>query len=218
MVPLLLSLVMVSAAGGLREPGCPEEKAVGYVADIQIADDEPVEVRRDGETTWHPVSAGTTLCGGDQVRTRFRSRAIVRLTDGGREGAIDVVIGVNTRIRTTGDWSADSTNSTSAPVLELVHGVVRLSAPRRPDERVHFLRTGPTTCRYAGDEILANWDPFKGEANYLVADGRVSCSLADSTLVIDAGESLEIIRGAPQPSRPPVPLILESFGRATRMD
>jgi len=218
MVSPLFFFLVLTGLYGLRTQDCSQEAAIGVVVNVKIVDGQPVQIRRAGVDAWGHAESGTMLCTGDQVRARFRSRARVRFRDSRDAEDVEVTVGVNTRIRTVGVWDPDAASPVAPLVLDIVHGVVELTATDRSESVAHLVRTGPTTCSYSGKRILANWDPFKREANFLVEEGRMSCGFEDSMIVIHGGESLEIVRGHPQKVKRPVPLILDSFVRATRFD
>jgi len=218
MIVLLTFFLIWSVVSSRWVQDCSDGPAIGSIVDVRIEENEPVQIRRQHDSGWAKAEKGMTLCTGDQIRSRFRSKAHVLLKDGRGGQEVDVVVGVNTRIRTTGDWNGRQEKSQNAPVLEVVHGVVRLKLADEETGAVDLVRTGPSTCRLAGEGILANWDPFKREANYVVEKGDVSCMFNDSTVVVGAGKSLEIASGVPGRVKPTVPLILDAFTRATEFD
>ena len=210
----------------LRMPGvctdygiCGDREPIGRVVDVMTVDDQPVQIRRAGDAVWISAEKGATLCEGDQIRTRFRSRARIRVaTSSGRP--IDVVLGVNARVRTTGRWGGDLQTSAEPAVLDVVHGVVKLQEATGYADRsgIQLVRVGPTVCGFHGGEVLANWDPFKQEANFVVQSGRVECSFPDSTYTVHPGSRLEIVRGEPVPIEAVSALIRRTFAKATEMN
>lgn len=214
---MLALLIVITIGTSFTESysDCGDREPIGRIVDIWSVDKQPVQLRRNGAIAWVAADKDVTICVGDQVRTRFRTRARVRLAP--RVGnPIDVVIGVNSRIRTTGDWSGREVDVAGPPILEIVHGVIRLRGDIGRLEMPAHIQSGEALCGFEGGETLSNWDPFKRETNVIVISGHVGCSLADSTISVDAGHRLEIIRGEAQPIRPTSPLILETFERAAK--
>ena len=220
LVPTLLAMYMLRMPGVYTNYGiCGDREPIGRVVDVMTVDDQPVQIRRAVDAVWMSAEKGETLCEGDQMRTRFRSRARIRVAaPSGRP--IDIVLGVNARVRTIGNWGGGQQKSAEPAVLDVVHGVVRLRGEtgNADPSGIQYVRTGPTVCAFHGGEALANWDPFKREANFVVQSGRVECSFPDSTYTIHPGSRLEIVRGEPVPVEPVSSLILRTFEGATEMD
>jgi hypothetical protein len=103
------------------------------------------------------------------------------------------------------------------PVLEIVHGVVRIAAAQVNGPVPNTIRTGPFDCEVFGSVILSNWDPFKKEANHVVEEGRVSCTTPDTVAIAESGQSIELAVGHRPILTETSPLLLEAFSRATRL-
>lgn len=214
MIPVLIVFAALSGSSWSYST-CGDRTPIGRIVDLKIVGDQPVEVRRAGEAMWIRADEGLTICSADQIRSRFRSRARVTIGAEAAGGPIDLVIGVNGRIRTSGQWGSAAADASDPPVVEIIHGVARISVPAGSS---YYLRTGPTTCALGGGEALSNWDPFKREANYVVLSGSVSCAIDDSAVSVNPGHRLEIIGGAPMPLKATTPLMLDVFTSATAFD
>ncbi|HEY5565276.1 MAG TPA: hypothetical protein VIL33_06770, partial [Rhodothermia bacterium] len=126
LVPALIAMYILRIPAAHNDYGiCGDREPIGRVVDVMSVDNQPVQIRRAADTVWISAEKGASLCEGDQIRTRFRSRVRIRVAASGGP-PIDIVLGVNARVRATGSWGGDPQKSAEPAVLDLVHGVVRL--------------------------------------------------------------------------------------------
>lgn len=200
---VLLALVWTVATPGFDPAQCVE---VGRISKIRTIDNQPVQVRTFGSGNWTRADEGMRLCRGDEVRSRFRSRARLALDIEGRR--MDVVVGVNARVQISA--VEDSV------FLEVVHGVVSLD-PKHDWSAKGYVRAGPSMCSFGKGLVYANWDPFKREANWIAVEGEAVCHVETQALTLYPGQSIEIVAGVAGDVRPPVPMIVQAFAAAGEM-
>jgi len=212
--PLLFVWITIFWLGG--PASCPNGRPIGKVERVTVVDNQPIQIRKAGQTNWLRAEKGTELCQGDQIRTRYQTKGRVKLKAASKSKPLEVVLGVNTRIRTIGDWYDSAVSADKEPILDVVHGVTRIAFSDKESE-AFLVRTGPLTCRLAGKEVLSNWDPFKAEANHLVVDGVVLCPTDSSVVEARQGAWIEVVRGRVAPPRKPPQLLGDVFDRATTL-
>lgn len=143
-----------------------------------------VELRRMRETAWQPVEKGAELCAGDQLRTRKRSKATLRLMNESN---------LTLDQRTTITFPA-ANNNKSASLMDLINGAIHIMTRTPKPFKVHtpFMNAG-----VEGTEFLVRVDEHR--TRIVVFEGRVSATNMYGEVLLEGHE--QVIAYDNQPPR-----------------
>ena len=142
-----------------------------------------VELRRAAEKNWHPAVQNSTLCPGDRIRVRQRSRAALRLSN-------DSMIRLDQKTTLTLAGSGDEKTTLLDMLSGAIHVLTRTPKPFKV--KTPYLNAG-----IEGTEFFIGME--QDQARLVIYEGKVSASNEYGSLILADNESVIVLRNqAPQ--------------------